>query len=485
MASARVLGRNRPFRWRLVAVVGVLASLMPSHPSDAGAVPAAAAAPAPAAAVPARPNVILYLSDDQTWHSMHPEVMPYLHSEPYGSWVTFDEFVYSTPSCCPSRATMMTGAYSYQVGVKGNSLARFEDAETLPVWLERSGYRTALIGKYLNDPQGKLLRYRPPGWSEWQAVAGVTTASRQTENDYYDYVLNDNGTLVEFGSAPEDYQVDVLTDRAVEFIESTPGDQPFYLQISPRNPHGPIEPAPRHADLPVPAVSLPVNFNEADVRDKPAWVRALGMVGEMGARRDFENEMRAMRSVDESLERIVEAVAARGQLDDTVIIYTTDNGYSRGSHRYVRKVCPYEECITGPLMVRFPGAAVSRVTDLVSNIDLAPTIGQLAGVTAAIPQDGTSLLPLLEGTATGWRSDALLNWRANWTLIPAYWGVRTHDWKYVEYSTGERELYDLVNDPYEMENLVRDPAYAVEGRDLRARLRELRYRADHRLPSWP
>jgi N-acetylglucosamine-6-sulfatase len=276
-----------------------------------------------------------------------------------------------------------------------------------------------------------------------------------------------------------------LTDKAVAFIESTPTDQPFFLEVSPRNPHEPILPAPRHRNLAVPDVTLPPNFDEADVRDKPAWVRALPRVAEGPALTSNRREMRAMRSVDESLQAIVEAIAARGQLDNTVIVVTTDNGVSRGSHRFEKKICPYEECITGPLWVRYPGAAVADVAELVSNIDLAPTLGQLTGVTAGIPQDGVSLVPLLEGTATAWRSDVLITWRSDGTSIPPYWGVRTAEWKYVEYATGERELYDLANDPYELTNLVRDPSYMSVRLDMRERLGALRYRADHRLPSWP
>ncbi len=445
----------------------------------------AVATPGRAATVPDRPSVLLFITDDQTWASDVPEAMPYLFSQPYGSWVRFDQFVYSTPVCCPSRVSMLTGAYSYQVGVPGDTMGMFQDDQTLPVWLQAAGYRTGLLGKYLNDPHHFLLSYIPPGWDDWQAVAGVVRPSHQTENDYYDYVLNENGTLVTYGDAPEDYQVDVLAQKAVEFIASTPSDQPFFLEVSPRNPHEPIEPAPRHASLAVPEVALPPNFNEADVRDKPAWVRALHPVSEGAVRTTDRRELRAMRSVDDGLRTMLEALAAAGRLDDTIVVVTTDNGVARGSHRWDKKFCPYEECITGPLWVRYPGATVWEVDELVSNIDLAPTFGELAGVPAAIPQDGVSLVPLLEGTATGWRTDALVTWRATSSAIPPYWAVRTAEWLYVEYATGEKELYDLVSDPYELTNLVRDPAYLSVRMDMRDRLAALRDRADARLPSWP
>jgi arylsulfatase A-like enzyme len=462
----------------VLSVLAMLAMLLSSTSTGAGP-------PHSVPSVEARPNIVVYLSDDQTWASMTAEVMPYLFSEPFGSWVRFDELVYSTPLCCPSRASMLTGAYSYKVGVPGDTMGNFRDGQTLPVWLQAAGYRTGLVGKYLNDPHHFLRWYRPPGWSDWHAVAGVTSDSSQTENDYYDYVLNENGTLVSFGDAPEDYQVDVLTGRAVEFIESTPVEEPFYLVVSPNNPHEPIEPAPRHADLAVPEVTLPPNFNEADVRDKPAWVRALRRVDEDRERTSYRNEMRAMRSVDESLRTIIETLAGRGQLDDTVIVFTTDNGYSRGSHRYDRKICPYEECVSGPLWIRYPGATSGTVDELVSNIDIAPTLGQLAGVEPGIAQDGISLVPLLDGTATDWRTDVLLTWRSGGTDIPRYWAVRTADSKYVEYETGERELYDLATDPYELVNVVRDPAYSQLRTDMRTRLARLRERADRGLPSWP
>jgi arylsulfatase A-like enzyme len=462
-------------RRAMLALLAVASSLLSSPAGHAAAT-----------LVGSRPNVIVYLSDDQTTYSMNARAMPYLFGRPYGSWVTFDQFTYSTPLCCPSRASIMTGAYSYQVGVRSNTLAHYEDAETLPVWLQRAGYRTSLVGKYLNDPKHRLLAgYRPPGWSDWFATVGTTEASELDEGDYYDYLVDDNGTLRTYGSGVGDYQVDVLTQHAVDIVRSTPLDQPFYLQISPRNPHPPIEPAPRHADLDVPDIELPPNFNEADVRDKPLYIQEKPLLDPGPARREYRQEMRAMRSVDESLERIVEAVAARGQLDDTVIVFTSDNGYSRGSHRYVTKICPYEECLTGPLFFRYPGSNSRIVDDLVSNIDLAPTIAQLAGVTPTIPQDGVSLVPLLEGTATAWRKAALINWLGESTRVPNYWGVRTPEWKYVEYETGEVELYDLTLDPYELVNVASRRAHADDLAALRAQLAALRLRADNRVPSWP
>jgi N-acetylglucosamine-6-sulfatase len=464
----------------LVVVAALAVATWPADHVDTAPAPVAMSAPPGQ-----RPNVIVYLTDDQTTSSMRAEVMPYLFERPFGSWLAFDHFYYSTPACCPSRASIMTGAYAYQVGVIGNTLAHYEDGETLPVWLQRAGYRTGLVGKYLNDPHGVLATYRPPGWSDWHAVAGVTADSDEAENDYYDYVLNENGTLVEHGAADRDYQVDVLTDIAVGFIEETPPNQPFYLQVSPRNPHSTIEPAPRHRALDVPRTGLPPNFDEADVTDKPAWVQALPRVARAPQTAQYTRELRAMRSVDESLHRIIRTLADRGQLDTTVIVVASDNGYSRGSHRVVDKYCPYTECVTGPLWIRYPGVESRSVSEVVSNIDLAPTIGELAGATATIPQDGVSLVPLLDGTATAWRTSALVTWRATTEEVPPYWAVRTPRWSYVVYATGERELYDLAADPYELTNVIGDPAYASAERNLATRLAGLRSRADRRLPSWP
>lgn len=459
---------SRSPRRTLVAVVAVLLLL-------GGPMPASVGAPR-AAPVLDRPNIVLFLTDDQTMYSL--ATMPYLSSKPYGNWVEFSHAYASTPICCPARATILTGRYSYKVDVPANAGAGFDDTNALPVWLQAAGYRTSLIGKYLNGyPWNRGPTWIPAGWDDWRVSPGDEEDPAQRW--YYDYDLNVNGTIVSYGTAPEDYETDVLTAHGLDFLSSTPVEQPFYLELSYAAPHRQIVPAPRHENVAFPPVDLPASFNEADVSDKPAWVQALPLVDEAFEQDEYLRERQAMLAVDESIQAILEAIDSRGQLDDTVVVFMTDNGYARGEHRHDKKACVYDPCIQTPMLVRYPGATQRTVDELVSNIDVTPTFLDLAGGSASIPQDGTSLVPLIEGTATSWRDEILLSYRPTRTPWPAFWAVRTNEFTYAELQTGEKELYDLVNDPDQMVNLAGGPRYARVQKYLAKRLVRLRKAADN------
>lgn len=404
---------------------------------------------------PDQPNIVLVLTDDQTLDEM--SAMPFLQSRPDGQWVEFTDAQISTPLCCPSRATLLSGQYSWHHNVLNNAAGHnLDDTQTVATWLDGAGYRTGLFGKYLNAyPFDRGATYIPPGWDEWAGFIG-------DEIGYDNYTLNENGTLVTYGTDPTEYSTDVLRDRAVEFI----GDgstEPFFLMFAPYAPHAPATPPARYAttyeSAPVPR---PPNVDEADVSDKPAWVQELPL---MTSSQEQMRETRirrgyaAVRAVDDAVEAIFNRLRTSGELDDTVVIFMSDNGNSFWSHRHAGKQCAYEECINTPLLVRYPGTD-QRVEDaLVSNLDIAPTLAELAGAVPTIPQDGQSLVPLLDGDQTQTRDHLLLGVvRSN--TIPDYWAIRTPDLKYVELKTGEKELYDLVADPYEMDNRSGDPAYA-------------------------
>ncbi len=424
---------------------------------------------------PDRPNIVLILSDDQTPETLphQPPVMPYLQrriEDPNDHWITFSNAFLNTPLCCPSRATILTGRYSHETGVRSNDDGdRFDDSSTVATWLRSAGYTTALIGKYLNVYPFGRAPYVPPGWSRW-----FGRAQGAPGHLYYDYSLIQEGFPRAYGAAPSDYSTDVLSSLATSFIRTAPSGSPFLLYFAPSAPHNPWTPPPRYAGSwsgkPLPR---PPGLNERDVSDKPAWVRGLPELTPAELRQvelDRRSAYESLRGLDDAVRAIVEALRERGVLDDTVIFFLTDNGLSLGEHRWLLKECPYEECISTPFVVRMPGATAHTDPHLVSNVDLAPTFAALGHATPTSPVSGRSLVPLLEGrTPPGWRSGVLLEW-AGGNVVPPWWGIRTKRFAYVELGTGERELYDLRKDPFELTNLAGTPAVSA----LQARLaREL------------
>jgi N-acetylglucosamine-6-sulfatase len=427
----------------------------------------------------ARPNIILIVTDDQSYDSIphSPPVMPFLQArlqDPNDHWISFPNAFINTPLCCPSRATILTGRYSHQTHVEDNTDGHlFDDSSTIATWLQSSGYTTALVGKYLNGYPFGRGPFVPPGWSRWAAKqqGGGGTV-------YYDYRVIEQGFPVAFGGGPADYSTDVFASMAVGFLRTAPADRPFFLYFAPTAPHPPWTPPPRFenrdATTPVPH---PPSLNEADVSDKPAWVRALPSLtpdqlsGLQQARRlEYESD----RGIDDAVRRIVDALRRRGALNDTVIIYLTDNGFSFGEHRWVTKDCPYDECIRTPFFVRFPGAFPRTDPHLISNVDLAPTIADLAGIAPGGPVEGRSIVPLLRGESPpDWRSGVLTEWIGD-DRIPQWWSVRTRDAVYVEYGNGDRELYDLRTDPFELQNRAGNPAFASLQARLASQLAALR-----------
>jgi N-acetylglucosamine-6-sulfatase len=416
-----------------------------------------------------RPNIVLILTDDQSYESVAK--MPYLSSRGY--WLNYPRAYIENALCCPSRATILTGRYDTHTGVINNNTgSKLDESNTVAVWLRGVGYRTALVGKYLNQyPFGRPL-YTPPGWSEWHVP--------YTEALYnqYNYPLNDNGTVTNFGSTAADYQVDVLRARAVSVINTTPAGTPLFLYFAPTSTHDPWTPAPRHKGS-FRGVAMPryPNQNETNVSDKPAWVRALPLLNLATQDANRRKEWTAALAIDEAVKAIDDALAARGMLTNTVQIFMTDNGYSFGAHRYDRKRCEYEECTHTPFLVRYPGQAARSDPRLVSNVDLASTFCALAGCTPGLSQDGRSLVPVLENTATSWRDGILQHWpggTAAGVNIPGFYAIRTQQWRYVELATGERELYDLQADPYELQNRHGQSAYAQVEADLAAKLAALK-----------
>jgi len=398
----------------------------------------------------ARPNVVIVLTDDQRWDTL--SAMPTVQSELIGKGVTFSNAFVVNPLCCPSRASILTGKYSHSTRIYTNGAFRlFDDSSTLATWLRGAGYRTGFFGKYLNTYASS---YVPPGWRRWVAFTPSNV------DNYFDYGLNLDGSLVRRGDRPEDYSTDVLAAEAEAFVRS---DQttPFFLLLAPYGPHNPATPAPRHEHA-FPGLQpwRPASYNEPDIRDKPAWMRAQEQLSpeSQTALDGFRaRQLRSLLSVDDAVERLLDALADTGRLEDTLVIFMSDNGLLWGEHRLTGKQAPYDESIRVPLVVRFDRLATGARTETrqALNVDVAPTVAALAGVKAPGAQ-GRSLVPLLQNRSVAWRGEFLVESLRTGPNpdVPTYCAVRGRRYVYVAYATQEEELYDLEADPRQLDNRV-------------------------------
>jgi N-acetylglucosamine-6-sulfatase len=427
--------------------------------------------PVPAQEARLRPSFVVIVSYDQRWDTLSP--MRVVNRTLVDRGVTFQQAFVVNPECCPSRAGILTGQYSHTNGVYSNhpesGIRAFRDGSTLATWLDAEGYRTALFGKYLNNYEGRRV---PKGWDDWAAYSGHAS--------YHNYTLNEDGRLRSYGNTPLDYATDVLTQKATSFIRSTPTSRPLFLYFAPFTPHSPSVAAPRHRSIPRLSPLHPPSHNEADVSDKPQWIRELPLLSNFQqAELDLDRiqEHQALRALDEAVGRIVGELRSTGRLANTLIIYMSDNGRALGEHRLTRKWAPYEEMIRIPFVVRYDPLVSKPRADrhLVTNIDVAPTLIQLAGAHAQ-QTDGRSLAPLLVGTPINFRTHFLiehLHVPSAYANPPTYCAIRSRSKLYVRYETGEEELYLLSRDPYQLTNRAEDPALgAVVGR-MRAEARRM------------
>ena len=438
-----------------------------------------------------RPNVVVVMTDDQTLRSMR--AMPRTRALVGGAGVTFKNSFVTNPRCCPSRATFLTGQYSHNHGVLTNGPPRGGwpqlrgTSNWLPTWLRRAGYRTVHVGKFLNGYGRNDPAEVPAGWDEWYATVDPTTYR------YYGYRLNENGTVRSHGRGrhPERYATDYLARRSSEIVARLAGSaRPFFLSVAFLAPHtgSPREPgdprgigtpavAPRHRGAYAAArLPRPPSFDEADVSDKPLFVRRPRMrrrtVKEIHAL--YRQQLESLIAVDEGVERILDSLRAAGELGRTLVVFTSDNGYLAGQHRLAHgKANIYEPAIRVPLMVRGPGVPRGvRRHQLVGNVDLAPTILDAAGATAGRAQDGRSLLPLARNPRRGRRRSLLVEVAEGAHLRTT--AIRTKRWLYAEHAGGARELYDLSSDPHELSSLHAAPAFAGVRAALALRLNALR-----------
>ncbi len=462
-----------------------------------------------------RPNFVLIQLDDfanlhldGTWVDSSGQArpnMPLTRAALLRNGIRFTRYQTPNPVCAPSRASMLSGRYSTNHGVRrvegaDGGWSAFQNGEiydqNLAVWMREGGYRTMQFGKFMNfygQPDGYPTEVVPPGWDVWQA-----DGNDESTREYYGYSLNLNGSIggpfgaanygpgtvkdppgcPDLGLAACSYHTDAVTLRAREAIRSTPTGQPFFAHVSFHTPHGdsrpPVgpEPAVRHYDsaLSTPRPT-PVGYDERNVSDKPPWIRSLPRINasrSTSIRQEYQKSVEALQSVDEAVAGLVETLADTGRLSSTYVFLFSDNGFFHGEHRLVRgKRYPYEPAVQVPMLVRGPGiTAGSRSQELVANQDIAPTVLSLAGVGARRSIDGRSMAPFWRDPTRTTRRPVLLTSVGDLSQGTAdplydefYRGIRLGPYKYVLHRTGDGELYDLSKDPDELRNLIAEVRY--------------------------
>jgi N-acetylglucosamine-6-sulfatase len=515
-----------------------------------------------------KPNFVVIQTDDQTLDQLYATytppggspipVMPNTLNSIAGKGITFNRYYVPYPLCCPSRVSLLTGRYAHSHNVRGNVPPnggytgfsfRQANNHNLATWLQSAGYRTIHVGKFLNgygDEPFDNGTTVPPGWNAWHTVLNA-----DTHHYFYGYTLNNNGALEgpigdsgswdtreygprdDFGcpfaplnGQPCFYETDVFTRIAGEEMQGTPAGTPFYLQLDYTAPHGDFrrpagpEPATRHYDS-LAGAPFPhgpsEGFNEGNVNDKPRFIREAPYLSPTEShtyRVYYQKALESLRSIDDGVQQIVNTLGAMQQLRNTYIIFTSDNGFFYGEHRLTGgKFLAYEPSTHLPFLMRGPGIKPGTSTgELAANIDIAPTILELAGAEADKSIDGRSLVPymvdpslrtrrpilfesfvetsdveengggpastptpLATGVAGG--GDAVNAQRpgkeASASIVAPpkdYEGIRLGPYKYIEWPDGEKELYDINKDPFELNNKVRDKNFAPIRAFLHAQL---------------
>jgi arylsulfatase A-like enzyme len=530
------LSQSRARSAKLVVAGGLLA-LLCLLVTAAGQRPASAA-------TPERPSFVVIQTDDQTLDELYASFgQPRLQAMPNTLNLiakrgeTFNDYYVSYPLCCPSRVSLLTGRYSHNNGVRGNVQPnggyfgfsfRAAYQHNLAVWLQNAGYRTIHVGKFLNgygdEPfdNGTTI---PPGWSAWHTVEKADTT-----HYYYGYSLNDNGQIDgpygdsgswetrEYGTrddigcpfAPANglpcyYETDALTNIATAELQGTSPEQPFYLQLDYTAPHGDFrhpagpEPAPRHYNwfngAPLPH-RRSEGFDEGNVADKPRFIREAPYLslGDIHTYRVYyDKALESLRSVDDGVKQLIDTLGSLHRLRNTYVIFTSDNGFFFGEHRLIGgKFLAYEPSTHLPFLIRGPHIEPgSESNEVVGNIDIAPTVLELAGAEADKSIDGRSMVPFMRDPSLrtlrpylfesfvessdveeqgaiaepgdqSSRNTARKRPEAGASILAPpkdYEGLRLGPYKYIAWPDGEKELYDLEKDPYELNNIVRVPNY--------------------------
>lgn len=424
-----------------------------------------------------RPNIIVIQVDDLDVLTLdlliENNLMPNLKNNLIDKGTTFTNSFVTNSLCCPSRATLLTGLYSHNHGVISNyqeqGISQFNDKATISTWLKESDYITGFIGKYLNyygvytEPT-----YIPSGWDNWQALVEPSTYQ------VYNYTINDNGNLVTFGIKESDYQTDVLSRKNSEFIKNLSlhaNEKPFFLLTSIMVPHKELVTSkcdvgsktfnlvrgpPRYegfGDL-IDFPNLP-SLNEQNIRDKPPLIKKMKILNEKNLEcleKIFHGRIESTLSIDDLIGDLIKTLKETSQLTNTVIFFTSDNGFLLGQHRIISKLVPYEESIRVPLIIKDPNYKKTTVDKLVLNNDLAPTIIEYGKAKANIKMDGVSLIDLIKNSPqTNWREGFLIEHFRGAGL--GNFSIRTSSTIYTQWGDNSIEFYDLNRDPYQLNSL--------------------------------
>lgn len=440
---ARIIGRRDARRaFALVVLASVVVGALPYRVD--------------AAVTPARPNIVIVMTDDQRWDTVNATYMPNLTSLVVPSAVSFTNSFVSNPLCCPSRVTTLTGKYSFTTGVFGNrgtwggfgaSLRYGAMDDMIATDLQADGYTTALVGKYLNGYSPRTdYPVVPTGWDRWFAVRG---------GSYYDYYAAADGTSAHYGVAPEDYSTTVLRDRAIQVIDGAAATgAPFFLYFAPTAPHAPAIADPRDVgrfDADVASYVQPPSVTEGDLSDKPSYVQAAAATGSQSHRDAFHaKQLAAIYGVDRAIGTIWDMLPT-----NTVVLFMSDNGFLWGEHGWGGKQVPYNESLRVPMLIASKGVNLSSIGPvggtsdrLALNVDIRST---LESFIPGLPQPSTDGEPWTGSSA---RQDfPIMHWNDE-NKVPMYCGVRSAGWMYVRYADGFEEAYDEGADPFELQNLV-------------------------------
>ena len=447
----------------------------------------------------APPNILFLLTDDQdvTAHSL--DYMPKLDKLLRGEGIEFLNYFVPTGLCCPSRSTIISGQFCHNTGIWDNGdlnndtymsggfkkvIATGLENVTVATVMKEAGYETYLIGKYLNGYDDKAASHVPPGWDHWHGM---------TDTAYYGPHFSVDGTLLK--TSKDTYQTDYISQMAMKFLQDHNKDKPFFLYVAPFAPHAPSTPAKRHESL-FPNITAPryASYNPPDnvQKEKPSWLKILPPLDNKQLEsidEFYRNRLRALQAVDEMLENVTTLLDQLGMLQNTYIFYMGDNGQHLGDYRLpAGKRQAYDTDVRVPFLVRGPGITRGRATEVVMSVDLFPTWAALAGGSIPAPHihDGESLVKLLSGKqdiqpeVNKFRTVALTemfggssNMGSTYKGMPGFeknrfwnntyqsvriingsdWAMHAN-WMYAEWCTGEREFYNVTNDPHEISNLA-------------------------------
>lgn len=422
-----------PMTRRAALAAGAAATAMSAVPASGKHRPAGA-----------QPNIIHICTDDMRLSDL--VYMRTVKTILKARGINFTHHYTVFPVCAPSRVSMLTGLQAHNHNVLDNdgAYAAYQplEANSIAPWLQAAGYYTGHVGKFIND----YLRtdHVPPGYDFWRAIAGSFEV-------YYNFYLNEDGTIVRYKAGQ--YITDVLNQKVQDFLAAVPAGQPFALWYWPNACHGPEIPADQDMGTIDPnTMPLPPSFNVNIVNGKKNPELTPDEIADL--KNQWALRLETLQSVDRGIAALLTALEASGRLANTHIIFTSDNGYQLGEHRIDgQKDALYDESVRLPLVWFGPTSYTGGLSSVVSNIDVTAAMVSLAGATAGRTMDARDMTQLLSGDGTGWNRAALSQTRFGM-------GVMNVNWSYAENFNGRRELFDMSADPYQLVNVVDEPAYA-------------------------